>query len=44
LEELGPSFSDEGKNMIKETSLRDDVLDPLPFDELIQSIDALAQQ
>ena len=25
-------------------SLGDDVLDPLPFDEVIQSIDALAQQ
>jgi hypothetical protein len=44
LEELGPSFSDEGEKMIKETSLGDDVLDPLPFDEVIQAIDAPAQQ
>jgi hypothetical protein len=44
LEEIGPSFSDEGKNMIKETSLGDDVLDALPFDEVIQSFDAPAQQ
>jgi hypothetical protein len=44
LEELGPSFSDEGEKMIKETSLGDDVLDPLPFDEVSQAIDALGQQ
>jgi hypothetical protein len=43
LEELGPSFSDEEK-MIKEMSFGDDVLDPLPFDEVIQAIDAPAQQ
>jgi hypothetical protein len=42
LEELGPSFSDE--DMIKEMSFGDDVLDPLSFDEVIQAIDALAQQ
>jgi hypothetical protein len=42
LEELGSSFSDEGEKMIKETSLGDDVLDPLPFDEVIQAIDAPA--
>jgi hypothetical protein len=42
LEELGPSFSDE--DMIKEMSFGDDVLDPLPFDEVIQAIDAPAQQ
>jgi hypothetical protein len=30
--------------MIKEISLGDDVLDPLPFDEVIQAIDVLAQQ
>jgi hypothetical protein len=34
LEELGPSFSNEDEEM----SLRDDVLDPLPFDEVIQVI------
>ena len=44
LEELGPSFSYEGKKMIKETSLGDYVLDALPFDEVIQAIDTLAQQ
>jgi hypothetical protein len=44
LEELGPSFPDEGEKMIKETSLGDDVMDPLPFDEVIQAIDAPAQQ
>ena len=43
LEELGPLFFDEGEKMIEETSLGDDVLDPLPFDEFIQAIDALAQ-
>jgi hypothetical protein len=42
LEELGPSFSDE--DMIKEMNFWDDVLDPLPFDEVIQAIDAHAQQ
>jgi hypothetical protein len=42
-EEIGPSFSDERKNMIKETSLGDDVLNPLPFDEFIQTIDAPTQ-
>jgi hypothetical protein len=36
LEGLGPSFFDEGEKMIKETSLGDDELDPLPFDEVIQ--------
>jgi hypothetical protein len=40
LEELVPSFSDEDEEM----SLGDDVLDPLPFDEAIQAIDAPAQQ
>jgi hypothetical protein len=40
LEELSPSFSDEGKTMIKGTSLGDDILNPLPFDEVIQAIDA----
>jgi hypothetical protein len=40
LEELAPSFFDEDGEM----SLGDDVLDPLPFDEAIQSIDAHAQQ
>jgi hypothetical protein len=40
LKEIAPSFSDEDKEM----SLGDDVLDPLPFDEVIQAIDALAQQ
>jgi hypothetical protein len=44
LEEIGPFFSDEGKNMIKEMSLGDDVLDRLPFDEVIQYIDAPSQQ
>ena len=44
LEELGPSFSYEGKKMIKETSRGDDVLNALPFDEVIQAIDAPAQQ
>jgi hypothetical protein len=44
LEELGPSFSNEGENIFKETSLGDDVLEPLPFDEVIQAIDAPAQQ
>jgi hypothetical protein len=44
LEELDPSFSDEGKKMIKEMSLGDDVLDPLPLDEVIQAIDAPAQE
>jgi hypothetical protein len=44
LEELGPSFSDEGEKMIKETSLGDDVLGPLTFDEVIEAIDAPAQQ
>jgi len=42
LEELGPSFSYEGEKMIKETSLGDDVLDSLPFDEVIQAFDAPA--
>jgi hypothetical protein len=37
LEELRPSFSDE--DMTKEMSFGDDVLDPLPFDEVIQTID-----
>ena len=32
LEDLGPSFFDEGKKMIKEMSLGDDVLNALPFD------------
>jgi hypothetical protein len=40
LKELAPSFSDEDEEM----SLGDDVLDPLPFDEVIQAIDAPAQQ
>jgi hypothetical protein len=44
LEELGPSFSDEGENMIKETSLGDGVLDALPFDEVVQAFDAPAHQ
>jgi hypothetical protein len=44
LEELGPSFYDEGENMIKETSPGDDLLDLLPFNEVIQAIDAPAQQ
>jgi hypothetical protein len=44
LEELGPPFSDEGEKMIKETSLGDDVLYPLPFHEVIQAIDAPAQK
>jgi hypothetical protein len=44
LEELGPSFSDEGEKTIKEVSLGDDVLDALPFDEVIQAFDAPAQQ
>jgi hypothetical protein len=44
LEELGSSFFDEDKNMIKETSLGDDVLDAIPFDEVIQAFDAPAQQ
>jgi hypothetical protein len=39
LEDLGPSFSDEGEKIIKETSIRDDVLDSLPFDEVIQDFD-----
>jgi hypothetical protein len=39
LEELVSSFFDEDKEM----SLGDDVLDPLPFDEAIQAIDATAQ-
>jgi hypothetical protein len=39
LEELAPSFSDEDEEM----SLSE-VLDPLPFDEVIQADDALAQQ
>jgi hypothetical protein len=30
--------------MIKETSLGDDVLDALPFDEVIQAFDAPAQK
>jgi hypothetical protein len=42
LEELGSSFSDE--DMIKEMSFGDDVLDPLPFDQVIQAIDAPAEQ
>jgi hypothetical protein len=44
LQELGPSVFDEGEKMIKETSLGDDVLDALPFDEVIQAFDAPAQQ
>jgi hypothetical protein len=44
LEELGPSFSCEDKKMIKETSLGDDILDSLPFDEVIQAFDAPVQQ
>jgi len=40
LDELVPSFSDEDEEM----SFGDDVLDPLPFDEAIQDIDAPAQQ
>jgi hypothetical protein len=44
LEELGPSFFYEGENIINETSLGDDVLDPLPFDEVILAIDAPAHQ
>jgi hypothetical protein len=40
LEELAPSFYD----LDKEMSLGDDVLDPLPFDEAIQAIDAPARQ
>jgi hypothetical protein len=44
LEELGPSFSDEREKMIKEMSLGDDVLDALPFDEVIQAFDTPAQQ
>jgi hypothetical protein len=44
LEELGPSFYYEGEKMIKETSLGYDVLDALPFDEVIQAFDAPAQQ
>jgi hypothetical protein len=40
LEEPGPSFSDEEKKI----SIGDDVLDPPPFDEVIQAIDAPAQQ
>jgi hypothetical protein len=43
LEELGPSFSDEGEKKIKETSLGDDVLDALPFDDVIQAFGAPAQ-
>jgi hypothetical protein len=42
LDELGPLFSDEGEKMIKDTSLGGDVLDPLPFDEVIQAIDSPA--
>jgi hypothetical protein len=38
LEDLGPSFYDEGEKMIKEASIRDDVLDSLPFDEVIQPL------
>ena len=44
LEELGPSFYNEGEKMIKDTSLGDDVLNSLPFDEFIQSFDAPTQQ
>jgi hypothetical protein len=44
LEEIGPSFSNEGEKMIKETSLGDDVLDPLPFYEVIQAVESPAQQ
>jgi hypothetical protein len=40
LEELDPSFLDEDK----EKSLGDGVLDPLPFDEVIQANDPPAQQ
>jgi hypothetical protein len=43
-EEPSPSFYDEGKNMIAETSLGDDVLDALPFDQVIQDFDSPAQQ
>jgi hypothetical protein len=43
LEELGPSFFDEGENMIKEISLGDDVLVALPFYEFIQAFDSPAQ-
>jgi hypothetical protein len=42
LEDLGPSFSDEGEKMIKETNLGDHVLDALPFDEVIQAFDTPA--
>jgi hypothetical protein len=44
LEELCPSFYDEGEKMIKNTSLGDDAMDPLPFDEVIQAIDAPSYQ
>jgi hypothetical protein len=40
LEEIAPSFSNEDEEM----SLGDDVLDPLPFDEVIQAIDPPTQQ
>ena len=40
MKELDPSFSDEDEEM----SLGDDVLDPHPFDEVIQAIDVPAQQ
>jgi len=44
LEELGPSFSDEREKIIKEMSLGDDVLDALPFDEVIQATNTPTQQ
>ena len=44
LEEIGSSFSYEGKKVIKYTSLGDDVLDALLFHEVIQAFDAPAQQ
>ena len=44
LEELIPSFSNEVEKMIKETSLGDDVLDALPFDEVIQANDSPTKQ
>jgi hypothetical protein len=44
LEELGPSFSNEVEKIIKETSLRNDLMDVIPFDKLIQAFNALAQQ
>jgi hypothetical protein len=40
LEGIGPS--DEGKTIIKEKCIGDDVMDALPFDEVIQVFDSLS--